>query len=125
MFKPEFKYFGGVSPPSPKRRAEREHGDEKVASHCNIPVRTIGIILEVLALPFLIIIALLLNMPDKDLRVIGILLLVEVLMFLAGLILSHLPKEMEKEKNAKTISVCKFFDCDDCSSTITNFFSKC
>ena len=29
MFKPELDYFGGVSPPSPKRRAEREQKVEK------------------------------------------------------------------------------------------------
>jgi len=58
--------------------------------------KVIGIILEALALPFLVIVAILLNMPNKDLGIIGVLLLIGIIVFLAGFIFSHLPKKAEK-----------------------------
>jgi hypothetical protein len=61
-----------------------------------ISLKTIGLILEALGVPILIIIAVLLNMPDKNLGAIGVFLTVGVCMFFTGLILSHLPQEKEK-----------------------------
>lgn len=65
--------------------------------------KIIGLVLEALALPFLVIVAILLNMPNKDLGTITILLIIGIFIFIPGLILvaiSHLPKEEEKQKNA-------------------------
>jgi len=58
-----------------------------------------GLILEALALPFLVIVAILFNMPNKDLGTIGILLLIGIILFLAGFVFSRLPKE-EKENQS-------------------------
>jgi Na+/phosphate symporter len=58
--------------------------------------KTIGLILEALALPILIIVAVLLDIPDKDLGAIGVLLFFGACMFFTGLILSHLPQENGK-----------------------------
>jgi len=55
-------------------------------------VKTIGRILEVLALPILIIVAVLLNLENKNLGIIGLLLGSGSCMFILGLILSHLPQ---------------------------------
>jgi VIT1/CCC1 family predicted Fe2+/Mn2+ transporter len=66
--------------------------------------RIVGLILEAIALPFLIAVALLFNMPDKNLGVIAVLLLAGALLFIAGLtltIFSHIAKEKEKLKNAQ------------------------
>jgi VIT1/CCC1 family predicted Fe2+/Mn2+ transporter len=66
--------------------------------------RIVGLILEAIALPFLVAVALLFNMPDKNLGVIAVLLLAGALLFIAGLtltIFSHIPKEKEKLKNAQ------------------------
>ena len=59
-------------------------------------VKTIGRILEVLGLPFLIVVAVLLNMETKNLAMIDLLLAVGVTLFVVGLIFSHLPQENEK-----------------------------
>jgi len=60
--------------------------------------KIIGRILESIGVLILIIDAILLNMPDKDLGAIGVSLAFGVCMFFSGLILSHLPLEMEKKK---------------------------
>jgi uncharacterized membrane protein len=61
--------------------------------------KIVGLIFEALALPFLVAVAILLNMPTKNLEIIMILFLIGFLMFIAGLtlrIISHLSKEKEK-----------------------------
>lgn len=65
-------------------------------------LKIIGRILEVFALALLIINFMLWNMKDKDLRTIGVILVIANIMFFSGLILSHLPQELRKgeEKNA-------------------------
>jgi cobalamin synthase len=67
-------------------------------TNSSVPLKTIGLILEALALPILIIVAVLLNIPDKDLGAIGVLLAFGGCMFFTGLILCHLPQETEKEQ---------------------------
>jgi len=65
-------------------------------------LRTLGTILELVGVPILIIVAVLQKMLNQDLGVIGVLLVVGVCMFFAGLVLSHLPQETEeKEKKGK------------------------
>jgi uncharacterized membrane protein len=90
-------------------------------------LRTLGTILELVGVPILIIVAILLNMPDKDLGVISVLLVVGVCMFFAGLMLSHLPRQSEKEekKNAKEICTHSFDDSCGCSDSDTSFSGVC
>jgi hypothetical protein len=66
-------------------------------------LKIIGRILEVLALGLLIVNAVLLNMENKDLGTIGLILVTANVIFFTGLILSHLPQERTevKRKNAK------------------------
>ena len=52
--------------------------------------------LEVFALALLIINFILWNMEDKDLRIIGVILVIANILFFTGLILSHLPQELRK-----------------------------
>jgi hypothetical protein len=65
--------------------------------------RNIGLILEALALVILVVVALQMNTPDKNLGLIGILVITAILLFIPGIILvviSHLPKQKEKQQNA-------------------------
>jgi hypothetical protein len=88
-----------VSPPSPKRRAEREQRrDEKVTSKRKISIKTIGVILEALAIPIMIINIALLRMPNTDIGTSTILIIVSNFMFFSGLILSLPSKTEKKEK---------------------------
>jgi hypothetical protein len=71
----------------------------KMANNNKTSIKIIGLVLEALALPFLVAVAILLNMPTKNLEIIVGLLLIGALIFIAGLtltIISHLPKEKEK-----------------------------
>lgn len=61
-------------------------------------MKAIGILLELLALPIFIVNIVLLSMPNPDIRVTGILIIVSTNTFTAGLILSHRPKENKEEK---------------------------
>ena len=61
--------------------------------------KTIGILLEALALPFLVIVAILFNMEEKNLGEITILLIIGIILFFSGFMLSHIPKEDKKEGN--------------------------
>jgi predicted aconitase with swiveling domain len=65
--------------------------------------KTIGRILIVSAFGILIVNFALMNMKDKDLATVGLLLLIATFMLVTGTILSHLPqKETEgKRKNVK------------------------
>ena len=65
--------------------------------------KTIGRILIVSAFGILIVNFALMNMKDKDLATVGLLLLIAIVMLVTGTILSHLPqKEIEgKRKNVK------------------------
>ena len=56
-----------------------------------------GLILELFALPILIMDAVLLNM-DIDRSTTGILLLIGICLFFSGLILSHLPQETKNKE---------------------------
>jgi len=58
--------------------------------------KLIGRMLEVFALALLIINFILWNMEDKDLRIIGVILVIANILFFTGLILSHLPQELRK-----------------------------
>jgi predicted permease len=78
---------------------ENNEGDEKMASE--ISIKTIGRILAVLALPILIINAVLLNMKDVDVKTTGILLFISVCLLIPGLILSYLPHEKDKEEKER------------------------
>lgn len=87
-------------------------------------LKIIGRILELIGVPILIIVAVLLNMENKDLATINVLLIIGVSTFLIGLVLSHLPQEsMEgKRKNAKqTNRVRSPSDSYGCSDSNTNF----
>lgn len=64
-------------------------------------MKVIGRILEVLGVLILIIDAVLLNMPDKNLGLIGVLIIVGTLMFFTGLIVVRLPSQEEKERGKK------------------------
>lgn len=78
---------------------ERTVGDGKMMSESKISTKTIGMILELLAIPIFIINAVLLSMPNKDVRTTGILLLIANCLFIPGVILSHFPNQKgEKER---------------------------
>ena len=62
-----------------------------------ISTKTIGIILEALALPIMIVNIVLLKMPNTDIGTSTVFLIVSNCMFFAGLILSHLPQETKKK----------------------------
>ena len=65
-------------------------------------VKVIGRILLVLSLPIFIVNFALMNMKDKDLRTIGLLLVIATCLLFIGTILSHLPQEGRREReNAK------------------------
>ena len=64
-------------------------------------MKTIGTILEALALPILIINAVLLNTENKNLPMIGFLLGVGGCMFMVGVILSHLPQDKKEGKKER------------------------
>jgi hypothetical protein len=59
--------------------------------------RTLGTILKLVALPIMIVNAVLLEMPNTNLGISTVLLIVSTLMFFTGLVLSHLPKEKEEK----------------------------
>jgi len=61
-----------------------------------ISLKSLGRTLEVIALALLIYNFVLWNMEDKDLRTIGIILLIANILLFTGLILSHLPQELRK-----------------------------
>jgi len=61
-------------------------------------MKVIGRILEVLGVLILIIDAVLLNMPDKNLGLIGVLIIVGTLMFFTGLMVVRLPSQEGKER---------------------------
>ena len=90
---------------SKSKNAEDKFGDE---------VRALGTILKLVGVPILIIVAVLLNMPNKDLGVIGVLLVAGACLFLTGLMLSYLPKQVKEEKDEKTICVRDPFDSYGC-----------
>lgn len=69
----------------------------------SISLKIIGRILEVFALALLIINFFFWSMEEKDLRIIGVVLIIANILFFSGLILSHLPQELRRGKkgNAK------------------------
>ncbi|MCJ7430781.1 hypothetical protein MUO83_06170 [Candidatus Bathyarchaeota archaeon] len=70
-------------------------------------LRTLGTILELVGVPILIIVAVLQKISNQDLGVISVLLVVGVCMFFVGLMLSHLPRQSEKEKEKKNEKAMK------------------
>ena len=69
-------------------------GDEEIPSTTKI----IGVLLEALALPILIVVAVLLNMENKNLGMIGFLLGIGACMAFLGFILTRIPKEQQQNK---------------------------
>ena len=65
-------------------------------------LKIIGGILLVLALSILIVVNVLLNMENKDLGTIGLLLVIATFMGFIGLIFSHLPQEQSEKKGLET-----------------------
>jgi len=65
-------------------------------------LKIIGRILEAFALALLIINFMLWNMKDKDLRTIGVILVIANIMFFTGLILSHLPQELRRREKCES-----------------------
>jgi len=61
-------------------------------------LKMVGRTLEVFALALLIYNFVLWNMKDKDLRTIGIILVIANILLFTGLILSHLPQEPRRVK---------------------------
>jgi uncharacterized membrane protein len=59
-------------------------------------LRILGTILELLGVPILVIVAVLWNLPNKDLGTISVLFIIGVLLFFIGLMLSHLPSQKLK-----------------------------
>jgi hypothetical protein len=57
-----------------------------------ISIRAVGLIIEALALPFLIVVAFLFEIPDRNLVTIGFFLAIGVCVFLVGLVLHHFPE---------------------------------
>jgi len=62
-----------------------------------ISLKTVGLTLEALALPIMIINIAFLRMPDTDIGTSTILLIASNFMFFTGLMLSHLTPEMENK----------------------------
>jgi len=60
--------------------------------------KILGILLEALALPILIIVAVLLNMENKNLGIIGLLLGFGACMFILGFTISRIPQEQPQKK---------------------------
>lgn len=60
--------------------------------------KILGILLEILALPILIIVAVLLNMENKNLGIIGLLLGFGTCIFILGFIISRIPQERPQKK---------------------------
>jgi uncharacterized membrane protein YgdD (TMEM256/DUF423 family) len=56
-------------------------------------LRILGTILELLTFSILVIVAVLWNLPNKDLGTISVLTIIGVLLFFTGLMLSHLPSQ--------------------------------
>jgi uncharacterized membrane protein YgdD (TMEM256/DUF423 family) len=56
-------------------------------------LRILGTILELLTVSILVIVAVLWNLPNKDLGTISVLTIIGVLLFFTGLMLSHLPSQ--------------------------------
>jgi cell division protein FtsW (lipid II flippase) len=79
-----------------KRRYEKVTGKDKNRED-GTSLKTIGTILEALALFIMIIVAVALNVKDKDLGTISLLLLAGNGLFIVGFALSHLPKSKNKE----------------------------
>jgi uncharacterized membrane protein len=61
-------------------------------------LKTLGTILELVSIPVTIVNIALLKMPNTDLEASTILLIVSILMFFTGFMLSHLPKQVKEEK---------------------------
>jgi len=61
-------------------------------------LRDLGTILELLGVPILVIVAVLWNLPNKDLGTISVLTIIGVFLFFIGLMLSHLPSQNQKEE---------------------------
>jgi len=80
-----------------KGRKRTMRGDEKVTGESKISIKTIGIILELLALPIIIVNIVLLKMPNTDIGASTVLLVVSNIMFFTGMALHHLPKETENK----------------------------
>jgi len=68
-----------------------------MTSKSKISTKTIGIILELLALPIMIVNIVLLKMPNTDIEVSTVFLVVSNIMFFTGMALHHLPKETENK----------------------------
>lgn len=56
-------------------------------------LRILGTILELLTVSILVIVAVLWNLPNKDLGTISVLTIIGVLLFFTGLMLSRLPSQ--------------------------------
>jgi len=89
-------------------------------------LRTLGTILELVGVPILIIVAVLQKISNQDLGLIGVLIIVGTLMFFTGLMLSHLPRQSEKEKkkDEKAICVRSHFGSYGCPNT-ASFSGAC
>ena len=71
---------------------------KEMTSKSKNTMKTIGLILEVLAIPLMIVNIVLLKMPNTDLGTSTVLLIVSNFALIIGLMLSHLPKQSEKEE---------------------------
>jgi len=65
---------------------------ESTTSKKKLPAKTLGLLLSALAIPVLIIAALLLSVKDVNLGIAGLLVGLGAAMFVIGLILRHLPE---------------------------------
>lgn len=71
---------------------------KEMTSKSKNTMKTIGLILEVLAIPLMIANIVLLKMPNTDLGTSTVLLIISNFALIIGLMLSHLPKQSEKEE---------------------------
>jgi len=83
------------------RKRTKKKGDEKMTSKSKIQKSFIGRILLALAIPIFIVNIVLLNRPNPDLRITGILIIVSNCLFIPGLILSLLSHQNDKNKEEK------------------------
>jgi len=83
---------------SENEKALKQNSKEKPPT-----TKIIGLTLEVLALPFLVIVAVLLNMTEKNLGIIGLLLFIGICLFIPGLILSHMPQKGENKEGKQEL----------------------
>ena len=69
-----------------------------MASESKISIKTIGMILEAVAIPIMIVNIVLLKMPNTDFGTSTFLLVVSTFMFVTGALLPHLPEETKNKE---------------------------